>query len=498
MDDEETIWRLDASCLSGFAIPFVTNGKPQYEIPVHIPIEDMDLQVSQTLETHLFPYYLQLFLSHRDNGDGGIVLLVPLNQIVSILVSDHGVRGQSLRFKLLGTRNRGVMRQAFLEGQPGRVYGVNEDDPWHLLGMLKFGEFVVRNAGTGEQQIEAMFGWTECLKRNALSEYSHGIQILREGSDGIWTIFEECDGGVEEDLEMDEKMDEGLEGLEEGDMEGSLGISSMMIPDDMSHDEPSEEDKHEQSQGMEIVGAGGNSAKYIRSDETPPPPPSDKVVRRSEDTSRHPRQSSYMTPRHSPDEGEIEPPQYSDYTNTSPEHDPSPDFDPRSPPVSPVRQSFKRPQSSSHRPYSSPQQKYNRPPVRHLNSRGFPLTGSNAMACRSRPNSSSQSHQFRHKFTPHQQPLRYRISTGPGYMPYRRLPQRRPNSAEPFRPFTPRYNQNFTPRFPIRHFNGFAVKPYDSYRPASREEDDRMEFSHPRNGNTMKKRRKVPRLERRE
>jgi len=494
MDDEEAIWRLDASCLSGFAIPSVANGAPQYEIPVHIPIESIELQVSQTLETHSFPYYLQLILSPRAAAETGVVLLVPLNQIVSILVSDHGSRGQSLRFKLLGTRHRVVMRQAFMAGVPGRVYGVNEDDPWHLLGMLKFGEFVVRNAGTGEQHVEAMFGWTACLKRNAWNEYGHGIQILKEGLDGIWTILEECDGGLGEDCEMGEKMDDGLGEVleEEGDLEGSLGISSMMIPED--HDEPCEEDANDQSQGLEIVGAGGNTAKYIRSDETPPP--SDIIVRRSEDSSRHLRQSSYMTPRNSPDEGEIEPPHYSD--DTSPEHDTSPDFDPRSPTASPVRQTFKRPQSNfQQRPYSSPQQKYYKPPIRHLNSRGFPLTGPNAINCRPRPNSSSHSSQFRHAYPPRQPPLRYRISSGPGFTPYRR-PQRRPNSAEQFRPFTPRYKPNFTPRFPIRHFNGYP-KPYDSYRPPSREEEQAMEIPRPGNGgNVFKKRRKTLQIERRE
>jgi len=274
-----------------------------------------------------------------------------------------------------------------------------------------------------------------------------------------------------------------------------LGISSMMIPEDIGPDEPSEEEKTAESEGLEIVGAGGNPAQYIRSDETPPP--SDIVVRRSEDNSRHPRQSSYVTSHHSPDDREIEHPHYSDDSNTSPEHDPSPDFDPRSPTLSPVR-SFKRPHSSSQRPSSSPQEKYNKTPIRHLNSRGFPLTGPNAMICRSRPNSSSHSPQFRHKYPPHPPPLRHRISNGPGYMPYRRFPQRHQNSAEPFRPFTPRYNPNYTSRFRIHHFNHGFTKPYDSYRPASREEDDRVEFPRPRNGNPMKRRRKFPRLERRE
>lgn len=279
-------------------------------------------------------------------------------------------------------------------------------------------------------------------------------------------------------------------------MEGSLGISSMMIPEDMSHEEPCEEETKEQSQGMEIVGAGGTIAKYIRSDETLPP--SDNIVaHRSEDPSRQLRQSSCMTPRESPDEGELEHPQYSDDTFTSPEHDMSPDFEPHSPTASPVRQTFRRPQSNFQRPYSSPQQKYNKPPIRHLNSRGFPLTGPNAMGCRPHSDPSSHPPQFRHPYPPRQPPLRYRISSGPGFMPYRR-PQRRPNSAEPFRQFTPRFKPNYTPRFHVRHFNGFPQKPYDSYRPPSRDEAEAVEVPRPRNGYMTKRRRKALHIERRE
>ena len=484
MDDEETIWRLGASCLSGFAIPHSPNGTPQCEIPIHIPIERIDLQVSQTLETHSFPYYLQLILSPRARTDAGLVLLVPLNQIVSVLVLDHGSRGQSLRFKLLGTRNRGIMRQAFLEGAPGKVYGVNEDDAWHLLGMLKFGEFVIRNAGSSEQQVEAMFAWTECLKRNAWSEYGHVIQLLREGLDGVWTIIEEYDGAIEEVEDVDEKMDEELE---EADMEGSLGISSMVIPEDNVDYEPSEEAKG-QSEGMEIVGAGGDPAKYIRSDETPDL--SDITIHLAEATSHHQTQSPYITPRESPEKVESEPHHSSDDT--------FPDIEPLSPSMSPVHQSPRRPQSSSQRAYSFPQQNYhNKYPNHHFNPRGYPLTGTNTIACRSRPNSSSRSPQFRHTHPPHPLSLRSRISSGAGFMPYRRV-QRRPNSGEPFRPFAPRYKPNFSPRFQIRHFSGFNSKPYDSYRPASREGEERVEFPHFRNTNIVKRRRKAPQIERRE
>src|SRR5579859_1631703 len=135
MDDEETIWKLDATSLSGFAIqssPFALSTSASTLHPaheeglkwIHHSIEAVDIQVSQTLETHLFPYYLQISLLSRcaaqDPGSPttyassasgastssattsissqGVVLLLPLNHILNITISDHSSHGQTLRF----------------------------------------------------------------------------------------------------------------------------------------------------------------------------------------------------------------------------------------------------------------------------------------------------------------------------------------------------------------------------------------------------------------
>src|SRR5436190_1662237 len=92
MDDEDKTWRLDASSISGFAIPLQPTASPQCETPVYIPIEKFEITVSQTLETHPFPYFLQIMLIPR-HKKAGMVLLVPLNQITSVVISDHGILG---------------------------------------------------------------------------------------------------------------------------------------------------------------------------------------------------------------------------------------------------------------------------------------------------------------------------------------------------------------------------------------------------------------------
>lgn len=75
------------------------------------------------------------------------------------------------------------------------MYGFNESDPFDVFGLLKFRELSVKIAGDrGRLGGEAVVGWTECLRRNAETEWGWGVQILREGEDGIWGILEWNDG----------------------------------------------------------------------------------------------------------------------------------------------------------------------------------------------------------------------------------------------------------------------------------------------------------------
>jgi len=56
--------------------------------------------------------------------------------------------------------------------------------------MLKFGELVVTNGSVRESCLEVLQVWAECLKRNAFDGYGHDIEILWEGSEGIWKFLE--------------------------------------------------------------------------------------------------------------------------------------------------------------------------------------------------------------------------------------------------------------------------------------------------------------------
>lgn len=255
MDDGDQAWRLAATSLSGFAIRQHHSSSPQYETLIHHSVEHVDIQISQTLETHPFPYYLQILLSpHTPLAQPGIVLLLPLNHIVHIVVANHAIHGQSLRFKLAEpSRATGVMRQSVLDGAPGRVFGPKQDDPYHLLGILTFREFMVRNADVGGQDGAVMNGWVDCLKRNALREYGHSIQILREDSDGIVSIAEEA----ETYDEMEEKMEYAID----GDSEGSLGISSLIVSDDTVHGDSPETEKREASEAPEAHSLSGSLAE---------------------------------------------------------------------------------------------------------------------------------------------------------------------------------------------------------------------------------------------
>jgi hypothetical protein len=241
MDEEETIWQLDATSLSGFAIHSSSSSSPQYETPVHHTIETVDIQLSQTLESHSFPYHLQLVLSPRskdpslssDATQSGIVVLLPLYNILNLVISDHASYGQSLRFKLVEPGRRVAMatRQVFSDAGPGRMYGSNEDDPYHLLGLLKFREFVVRNAGVDGRWGEIVTGWAACLQRNAVNEFSHHMQILREDTVGRWRIIEDEDDGCGMDIVKHEGSIEDVVNVDEDDYKDlEVGLETLRTP----------------------------------------------------------------------------------------------------------------------------------------------------------------------------------------------------------------------------------------------------------------------------
>jgi hypothetical protein len=480
MDDEETIWRLDASSISGFAIPSHPFNPTQYETPIYHTVQHIDINVSQTLETHAFPYYLQIVLTprHSTPAKSGIILLIPLNQILSVVISDHGASGQSLRFKLLpamvGRRNMGIMRQVMTDGNPGRMYGVNENDPFHLLGLLKFREIVVRNAGIGEQQMDVMNSWAECLKTNAFTEYCHCIQILKEGSDGIWSI---ADNGATGMKKIKEDLSEKMEDVLEGELDDSLGISSIVIPDDTVHGDEHGKDDHLSERMDGIPSNASRHAKHEsfdktislplsnrRSDEPLSPPESNTPARQ---LSSEERNSGTYSPdgtdrnlrTYTPEDD------HKNYSNdTSPNHD-------RETPLTP---STPRHRSESFSHHQSTQT----PPTRPFNYRPLPLTGSNTIPC---PNSQHS------PTTPHA--LAHRIS-GP----------KRPFQRHR-RPFTPRCRGPFRPSFPVRHINGHQ-KQYDSYRPARDRpvslEDDEHKQHNGRGNDRNGRKRKAPHIERRD
>jgi hypothetical protein len=491
MDDEEIAWRLDVTSIYGFAIQNATGTLPHHETPVHISIQEYDIQVSQTLDPHPFPFHLQITLTSRTPGSekAGIMLLVPLNQIVNIAVSDHGPHGQSLRFKLVpGQRMMGVIRQSVKAGEPGRMWGVNEDDPYRLCGMLRFREFVLRNAGVEEQQISAMGEWVECLRRHAQEEYFHEIQVLKEGPDGSWRILNEEDGDIEGPYTMagikQDSPEERAETLD-GETEGSLAIAPIDITDCSMNGESVEPEK------APYFGVGDDTQlKAV------PHGRGDHFGETIEDTTQSNRrdpvaqespgiQSAYLTPCQSPDK-ELGGPGTSSHRS-------SPDAD-SAYAATPPRNPQTHPQTH---PQNSPQQSN-----RQQSSRGFQLTGPNSIDCGRRfassfppSNPSSPTLKFGSPHDPRYSPSRFRAPNGIPVPPVNRYPPgfRKDNK---FRRFPPRFHPPFIHRFPNHHVNGIS-KPkqqYDSYRPGSNRSaalDRRIEPFIERTGNNMRKRKKV-------
>lgn len=460
MDDEEQIWKLDASSISGFAIHLQPSTSPQCETRIHHTLAQYDIQVSQTLETHGFPYYLQIILSRP--SDTGLILLIPLNQIMNIVISDHGIMGQSLRFKLV-EKCMGVTRQMLVDRKsPGRMYGNNEDDPFKFLGLLKFREFIVRNAAAGEDQMRVMNAWAECLKRNAISEYSHSVQILREGTDGVWRIIEDADTTkVEEDENTAMVLDEESE---------SLGISSIDIPEDTVQKGGFEDEEVDISHPMNVQSNGTQSRKRDVFDRTinPTPDQQGRSSKPSEPISPPASGSSPHSPEsnsrqsYSPDDERDRRQDYSpEFNNRDRDHSPEPNNPDRrvsSDDTSPERDPDITPTPShphqSHRPQSS-SQRQQPPPSRQFNSI---LTGSNTIQCPNQPQALSlQTNAPRNNRRP---PGMKRSS--PRFRRFRSNNQRIP---EHLLPVGPRGRQPFRADY-HQHVKTFT-KLYDSYRPGA-------------------------------
>lgn len=490
MDDEETVWRLDVTSVSGFAIQNPTATSPQHDIPIYYSLQEYDIQVSQTLESHSFPFHLRVYLAHRASGqvEEGILLLVPLEQIVNIAISDHGPQGQSLRFKLIPGHQRmmGVIRQSITSGRPGKMWGVNEDDRYHLHGMLRFREFVVRNAGVDEQQISAMGSWVECLKRHAQKEFSHEIQVLKEGPDGVWRNLDDDDGDREDPYRLEgikqDSPDEKVETLDE-ETEESFAIATIDITDCSVNGEFIEPEKtsHFSTENDVQLKAGPNTRRDLFGDTIED---AARLIRHDLSAQESQGiQSAYLTPCQSPG-SEHNGPQISS-SNTSPEASSAP-YD-ATPPCGPSKY-----------PQNSPQQNARQ----QSTSRAFELTGPNAIECThqsvssfppSNQTSPAMKHtspiDFRHSPSHHRSPDG--IPVGPEYRNSQHY--RKDNK---FRRFQPRYRPSFNPRFPNHHVNNISMpkQQYDSYRPYPQRSatlDRRIEPFPERTLNNGRKRRKV-------
>jgi len=242
MDDETTSWTLAVTSFSGFAIPKHNQSQEtqsQWESIVHHTMSATDISLSQTYETHQFPYYLHITLSSRSPSDEGLSVYLPLNQIRSIVHCEHGSSGQSLKFKLGPEQRYGTIRQDSKAGIPGKIYGPNEDDPFRVWGLLKFREFVVRNPAVGGDELKVLEAWLMCLKRNAKkASEGHVIQIISEGQDGIWRILENSDDEASP-TKSESLNGEGLSSGESGDSETPMEIvPSVIVPEGSVMEEP--------------------------------------------------------------------------------------------------------------------------------------------------------------------------------------------------------------------------------------------------------------------
>jgi hypothetical protein len=512
MDDDEgmhDIWLLDATSLSGYA---ASTDIAHPETLVHHTIGALDIQVGQTLETHPFPYFLRIVLLPRRTIPShpactpadGIALLLPLQQILNITIADHASQGQILRFKLAPARGASwVLRQIMTENGPGRVYGPNEEDPYRLLGMLKFRELAVRNSGVGGDWVEVVAGWAGCLKRNAAKHHNHTVQVLREDAEGQWSMMDTSsasDGGddVDEEPLGEDIMDLKVE-VDEDPMDANDSASTVECPMEtivVVALPPTETTGSLQSEPAKMSCSSrpvtGSDIPRLQSANQKPladridvPSHSDKIDANdirdgtplSDDYSYSdsPDNSPQSEPDSPPHERN-ERPHHSDNRETSPDEPP---FS-REPSDEPVRRrQYKRPRLSQNESKRD-RTPHTPPPPRQYQNRQ--LTGSNSIEVGSARFHPQQNYnispqrfnipQYRNshpqqnpRYHPYQNypPPRYRAPNTQYHSPNYRGPRRFDSLPPGPRPFTPRFRQPYSPQFPIRHINNG----YDSYRPGS-------------------------------
>jgi hypothetical protein len=236
MDESGPILSLDARSLSGIAIPFSFSSPSCPEKAVFLPTPNTQLKVSQTLKGHTFPFFLEIIISDSNTREG-VMLLLPIDLILSLVISDHAEFGHNLRFKLAsGVKTPGIIRQTLRKGLPGRLYGLNEDDPYDLLGMLRFGELNVRAFGQ-------VLDWADRLLSNVGNEGRKALPVYVEDTEGSWRV-------------MDSRWshEAALEEEKTGDCEGE-GPSTSSISDDDGQGQDTTSDPADDVQ-QEICGAG--------------------------------------------------------------------------------------------------------------------------------------------------------------------------------------------------------------------------------------------------
>lgn len=232
-DDDTRLWKLDSTHLHGFAIPNSSTSSPQY---IFHDIKSCNIDVSQTLESHKWQYYLRITLSPYSNStvtspyhsQEGTLLLLPLSQILNISIFNYGVLGQQLRFRIAKVhRGQEPLRQKLSSQGFCDNYAPNEDDPYHLLGMLKYGSLTIDTAtdstnGPNPQIHQVILDWVQCLKRNAWKGWNNQIDVIVEDDRGRCGFLEdEGDALSDVKVEMSEVAETDLEIPRAVSLEGS-------------------------------------------------------------------------------------------------------------------------------------------------------------------------------------------------------------------------------------------------------------------------------------
>ena len=122
----------------------------------------------------------------------GTFLLLPLSQILNIKITDRGIRGQKLEFRIAeAARGHEALRQNLSSHGPTYLYPPNEDDPHHLLSILKYGTLTI---DIDVENVQSIVDWTNCLKRNALKGWNHILDVVMDDVMGRLRIVCDEDG----------------------------------------------------------------------------------------------------------------------------------------------------------------------------------------------------------------------------------------------------------------------------------------------------------------